>query len=334
MTQVALVGGAHIHTPSFINRLNARDDIAVKYVWDHDADRASARAEALSSRAVREVVEIWEDASVAAVINCAETDRHEPLVVGAASAGKHMFVEKPLGLGASDSRAMADAIEEAGVLFQTGYFRRSDPIHRFLKAQVEAGSFGHITRFRHTNCHAGSLRGIFDTEYRWMADPAQAGGGGFLDLGTHSLDILLWLMGEVTSVTAHVASATNRYGDCDEYGEGLIQFANGAIGSLGAGWVDVAHPVDVLLSGTEGHAAVVDGQLYLQSANVPGADGKRPWTDLPDAGPHSFDVFLDAVTGKDTVPLIGAREAAVRSAVMEAMYAAAREGTWATPQPV
>ena len=334
MTQVALVGGAHIHTPGFIKRLNARADITVKYVWDHDVGRAARRAEALNSRTVSDVCEIWNDATVAAVINCAETDRHEPLVVAAAQAGKHMFVEKPLGLGWADSRTMAQAIESAGVLFQTGYFRRSDPIHQLLKKQVEAGSFGRITRFRHSNCHAGSLRGIFDTEYRWMADPSQAGGGGFLDLGTHSLDILLWLMGDVTSVTAHVASATRRYGDCDEYGEGLIQFGNGAIGSLAAGWVDVAHPVDVLLSGTEGHAAVVEGKLYLESSNIPGADGQKPWTDLPEAGPHSFDMFLDAVACKDTVPLVGAREAAVRSAVMEAMYVAAREGTWVAPERV
>jgi predicted dehydrogenase len=245
-----------------------------------------------------------------------------------------MFVEKPLGIGSSDSGIMADAIERAGVLFQTGYFRRSDPVHRFLKAHVEAGSFGRITRFRHTNCHSGSLRGIFDGEYAWMADPSQAGGGGFLDLGTHSLDILLWLMGPVTTVTARIGVATGRYGTCDEFGEGLIQFASGAVGSLAAGWVDVAHPVDLLLSGTEGHAAVVNRQLFFESANVPGADGKRPWADLPDAGPHSFDAFLDAITGEDSVPLVGAREAAVRSAVMEAMYAGAEQERWVPPEPV
>jgi predicted dehydrogenase len=334
MNTIALVGGAHIHTPGFIKRLNARQDLNVKYVWDHDIGRARARADALGARVIDDVSGIWEDETIVAVVNCAETDRHEPLVIDAASAGKHMFVEKPLGLGAADSRAMADAIEDAGVIFQTGYFRRGDPIHLLLKSLVANGSFGTITRFRHSNCHSGSLRGIFDGEYRWMADPAQAGGGGFLDLGTHSLDILLWLMGDVERVTAHVSVATGRYGECDEYGEGLLEFGSGAIGSLAAGWVDVAHPVDVLLSGTEGHAAVVNGQLFLESSQVEGADGKEPWTDLPAASPHSFDVFLDAISGQDTIPLVGAREAAERSAVMEAMYAAARDGAWVAPAPV
>jgi predicted dehydrogenase len=334
MIKVALVGGAHIHTPGFIKRLNERLDVTVKYVWDHDADRAERRAEPLAAQTVADVGAIWADDEVKAAVICSETDRHAPLVLAGAAAGKHLFVEKPLGIGAEDARAMADAIERAGVLFQTGYFMRGDPIHRFLKAQLEVGSFGQVTRYRHSNCHAGSLKGYFDTEWRWMADPAQAGGGAFGDLGTHALDIMLWLMGDVAQVTASVAVATGRYGDCDEYGEGLLKFANGVIGSLAAGWVDVAHPFSLLLSGTEGHAYVLNGQLYFQSSQVPGADGQTPWTDLPEPWPHAFDLFLDAVIGQDDVPLVGAREAAVRSAVMEAMYEAARQQAWIAPEPV
>ena len=337
MVQVALVGGAHIHAPGFIDRLNARRDVTVKYVWDHDADRAERRAAALHARTVPDVNEIWADGDVVAAVICAETNRHERLVLAGAAAGKHLFVEKPLGMGARDAFAMAEAIEQAGVLFQTGYALRGDPAHQFLKAQLEAGSFGQVTRFRHTNCHAGSLKGLFDTEWRWMADVTQAGCGAFGDLGTHSLDILLWMMAasspdDVTSVTASVAVATGRYGDCDEYGEGLLKFSNGAIGSLAAGWVDVAHPVQLVLSGTEGHAVVFNRQLYFRSDRVAGADGRAAWTDLPAPWPHAFDLFLDALTGREDVPLVTAREAALRSAVMEAMYVAARQGTWVKPE--
>ncbi|MCH7478612.1 MAG: hypothetical protein IIA14_11010 [SAR324 cluster bacterium] len=139
---------------------------------------------------------------------------------------------------------------------------------------------------------------------------------------------------EVESVTASVHTATERYGDVDEYGEGLIRFASGAVGSLAAGWVDVAHPVNIIVSGTEGHAHVVNGELFLKSSRVDGADGKTPWTDLPAEWPHAFDLFLDAVTGRADVPLVTAREAAVRSAVMEAFYTGAREGRWVAPEEV
>lgn len=328
ITNLALIGGAHIHTPGFIKRVNARDDVAVKYVWDHDADRAKRRAEDLNAEVISDLDIVWKDAATPAVIICSETNRHEPLVLAAAKAKKHLFVEKPLGMGKADANRMADAIEKARVIFQTGYFMRGQPIHRFLKDQIAAGAFGTITRYRGSNCHSGSLGGWFDTEWRWMADMEQAGCGAFGDLGTHSLDIMLWLMGEVNSVTANLDIATARYGDCDEYGEGMLKFANGAVGTLAAGWVDVANPVKLLISGTEGHAHVINGDLYFQSKKVEGADGKEPWTDLPEAWPHAFELFLDAVTGTPDVPLVTAREAAYRSIVMEAMYAAAKKQTW------
>ena len=326
--QVALIGGAHIHTPGFIKKLNERRGVKVKYVWDHDAGRAQQRAEALNAPLARSLAQVWQDPEVTAAIICSETNRHEELVLAGAAAGKHLFVEKPLGLGKVDSERMAAAVERAGVLFQTGYFNRGNPVYRFLKAELAAGRLGQVTRLRMCNCHAGSLKGWFDTEWRWMADPAVAGCGAFGDLGTHALDIMLWLLGDVTRVTADIEVATGRYGDCDEFGEGLLHFASGAAGSLAAGWVDMANPVSLVLSGTSGHAHVVDGQLFYACEAVPGADGKSPWKDLAEPLPHAFDLFLDAISGQVNVPLVPVREAAYRSAVMEALYQGASEQAW------
>jgi predicted dehydrogenase len=331
MTQVALIGCAHIHTPGFVNRLRQRSDVTVKHVWDHQPDRAKKWAADLSASTVSTLDPVWADGDIDGVIICSETNRHEDLVLAAAAAKKHLFVEKPLGIGPADAFRMAAAIDEAGVLFQTGYFQRGHPTNQFIRAAIQQGHFGKITRIRHSNCHAGSLKGWFDTDWRWMADLEQAGVGAFGDLGTHSLDILLWLMGDVVKVTANIDVATGRYGDCDEYGEGLIKFANGAIGTLAAGWVDVAHPVSVIVSGTEGHALVINDQLYFQSDHVAGADGKQPWTDLPPAWPHAFELFLDALTGQANVPLVSAHEAAVRSAVMGALYEGHARQTWIAP---
>ncbi|MBZ0295101.1 MAG: Gfo/Idh/MocA family oxidoreductase, partial [Anaerolineae bacterium] len=317
MVQTALVGCGHIHTPGFVKRINERSDVKAKYVWDHDRDRAEKYAADLNAQVVADLSTIWNDDEISSVMICSETDRHQTLVPPAAEAKKHMFVEKPLGIAAKDAYAMAKVIEDAGVLFQTGYFMRGNPFHRFIKTHIEQGSFGKITRVRHSNCHAGSLNGWFDTDWRWMADLNQAGVGGFGDLGTHSLDILLWWLGDVEQVTAQIEVVTGRYGDCDETGEGLMRFANGVIGTLAAGWVDVANPVTLVVSGTEGHAHVDSGKLYVKSSHIDGADGSGPWTDLPELQPHAFELFFDAVVGKD-VSLVTPHEAALRSAVMEA----------------
>ncbi len=330
MATVALVGAAHIHTPGFVKKMADRPDVNVKCVWDHDAERAKKNADPLDARVVDSVEQIIGDDEITAAVICSETNRHVDLVEPLAKAGKHLFVEKPLAADAASSHAMARAIREAGVLFQTGYFMRGNPVSQFIKQEIEAGHFGKVTRVRHNNCHHGSIGGWFDTDWRWMADPAIAGVGGFGDLGTHSLDILLWWMGPAERCTADINVVLGNYGDCDESGEGLIKFANGAVGTLGAGWVDVADPVKLLVYGTEGMAYQAGGKLYYKSNHVEGAEGGE-WTDLPDAWPHAFDLFLDAINGAKDVPLVPVEEAAHCAAVMEALYKGAEQKAWVEP---
>ena len=330
--QVALIGCAHIHTPGFVKRLQDRDDVQVAYVWDHDVVRATGWADALGAKVIAEPAIAFDDNKVDGVVICSETNRHEELVMPAVAAHKHLFVEKPLGFGADDAQRMAQAIDAAEVIFQTGYFQRGHPAHLFIKQQIENGSFGKITRLRHSNCHNGSLGDWFTPKWLWMTDKAQAGVGAFGDLGTHSLDIMMWLLGDVTQATASIQVATGRYGDCDEYGEGLLEFANGAVGSIAAGWVDVTHPVNLIISGTTGHAYVANGDVYFKSEQVEGAIGDEPWLDLPVAWPHAFELYLDALVGKDDVPLVSVHEAAARSSVMEALYLAAEGKKWVAPK--
>ena len=339
MMTVGFAGCAHIHTPGFIRMIKGRTDVKVKSVWDHNVERAKQRAAELQAVVVTDPREIWKDAEIQAVIIASETDRHEELARACAKAKKHLFVEKPLGMGSRDGYTMAKAIDKAGVIFQTGYFMRGDPMHRFLREQIQQGTFGKITRVRGSNCHAGALKGWFDSrpndavgDWRWMADPNVSGCGAFGDLGTHSLDILIWLMGEIEAVAAHVDNGTARYLNCDETGEALIRFANGTIGTLAAAWDDLANPASLIISGTEAHAAVINGKLYLTSGKIEGADGKQPWTMLPEPLPHAFELFLNAVGGEAGVPLVTAQEAAYRSAVMEAMYKAAKGGRWVRPK--
>lgn len=328
MISLVLVGCAHIHTPGFVKMLQKRTDAKVKCVWDHDGSRAERWARELSAAAVQDVCDIWRDQEIQAVIVCSQTNRHLPLVTAAANAGKHLFVEKPLGLGAKDAWAMADAIRRAGVKFQTGYMSRSRPVVQFLKNHVQAGTFGKITRVRASNCHGGAIHGWFDGEWRWMADVKQAGCGAFGDLGTHCLDILLWLFGEVEAVVAVIDNGTARYPDCDETGEAIIRFKNGLIGTLAAAWDDLANPVQYLISGTKAHAAIINDQLYMTCPRL-GLDGKEPVgaDQLPPGWPHALELFLDAVTGKD-VSLVSVREAAYCCQVMEAIYESARRGAW------
>jgi predicted dehydrogenase len=341
MATIAFVGCAHIHTPGFVKRLRERSgfpssDVQVKYLWDPNPVRSEHTAQTLGQgEVVSNVKTIWKDPSIDGVVICSETDAHKKLVLAAAKAGKHMFVEKPLGLGSRDSLQMARAVGAAGVKFQTGYFSRSLAVYRFIRQEIEAGRFGTITRAQAWNCHSGALGDWFATkpnepalDWRWMADPKRAGCGAFGDLGTHMLDILMWLLGDIEAVTAIIRPVINRYEGCDETGQAMIRFASGVTGSLTAGWVDVANPVTLMVAGTQAHASVINGQLFYACKEIPGADGKTPM-ELPEdmTLPHAFNLFIDALNGKD-VPLVSVHEAAARVRVMEAMYTASRKGRW------
>ncbi|MBC7808189.1 MAG: Gfo/Idh/MocA family oxidoreductase [Akkermansiaceae bacterium] len=328
---VAFVGAGHIHTPGFMGTIQKRyaDTVSVKYVYDHDQARAEKCAAELGATATTDVAVITNDGDVTAAIVCSETNRHEALVLPLAAAKKHLFIEKPIGIAAADARKIADAVGMAGVLFQTGYFRRGDAKMQFLKKAVAEGKFGTITRARGSNCHGGALGGWFDGEWRWMADVTQSGCGGFGDLGTHLLDILLWLFGEVETVTAHLSNGTNRYG-CDEWGEGVLRFKNGTVATLAAGWNDITNPAELEICGTEGHAIIFNGQLYLSGkAFGEGVSDEQPYTEIGAGVPAGLDAFLDAlITGEKSPALVTVEEAAYRNVVMEALYKAAKEEAW------
>jgi predicted dehydrogenase len=332
-TTLALVGCAHIHVPGFAKHLADRPDVRVKWAWDPDPARVARWGAVVKARTAASVDEILADPEVQGVVVLSETTRHRELVEAAAAAKKHLFVEKPLGVTGAESRAMADAIEKAGVLFTTGYFMRADPKILFLREQVAKGAFGRITRAAAWNCHGGSLGGWFDEKpgnvaetWRWMADPKVAGVGGFGDLGTHSLDILMWLLGPVRSVTAEVRVVTGRYGDCDETGTALLRMEEGVVATLVAGWVDVENPVTLQIAGTEGHAVVFRDQLLFASKNVPGSSLAQPVTGLAAGPKEPLHQWVDAVGGAAGQPLVTPREAAARVVAMEAAYASARSG--------
>lgn len=327
----AFLGVAHIHTPGFIKRLNDRQsEIRVKSVYDVDPARARKRAgEMPGAEYVSTPEAIFDDVEIDAVVICSETVQHKVLVEGAAAAGKHMFCEKPIGIASADALAMADAVKQAGVTFQTGFFMRGDPAHQFVKREVAAGNLGKITRIRYSNCHDAALGGWFDPEWMWLADKKLAGGGAMLDLGAHPLDLIvdtyLQTEGEVVDVAAKLGNRGGRYGsEIDEYGTALLTFASGATAVIEASWVDrrLRSPIEVF--GTEGQIQIVDGGVRYFSNLVDGADGKSPVADLPPAAPHAFDLFWDKLLGKPLgVPLIGVDQAALGSTVMERIYQAA-----------
>ncbi|MBS1706138.1 MAG: Gfo/Idh/MocA family oxidoreductase [Armatimonadetes bacterium] len=318
--RLAWIGIKHIHTPGFSAEVVKRG-FGCAGVYDEDADAAAKAAEKLGGQ-VASLSSLAEDTSVDAYVITSETFRHLGLVRAVADAGKPIFVEKPIGVSGEASTAIADILVSKGIVFQTGYFMRGGDAVQTLRKMLQQGLFGTVTRVRGSICHNGALGGWFDTDWRWMADRKRAGVGAFGDLGTHGLDLLMWLFGDVVAATGALSMGTARYEGCDEYGEGLLKFSSGAIGTLTASWDDIANPIRLQIAGTEGHA-LLNGEL-----KVAGKDGKfEVVTDLEPAVAGGFNAFLDAVEGKDA-ELVTPQEAVARDRVMDAIYRGAETESW------
>jgi len=326
---LAMVGGAHIHAPGFANRMADAGNVNTLYVWDPDQEVAQERQQVTGGEIADSPEEIFNDPDVDGVVICSQTNLHSKLVPAAASAGKHLFVEKPVGLNGSEAAQIASAVEQAGVLFQTGYFMRSSGVNRHIRSLLQEGTLGDITRLRLSNVHSGAIGGWFDTDWFWMTDTEQAGVGAFGDLGSHVMDLLLWFMegDSPLKCTGYVNEVLERYPTSDEYGEGMVTFESGAVATIAGGWVDHANPNQIEISGTRGHLRVTNRELFVTAPDSD-MDGSEPVTDLPDDLKHPIELFFDAVAGVPDVPLISADEAAAVNKVITEIYSAHRQGTW------
>jgi predicted dehydrogenase len=325
MAGLAFIGVAHIHTRGFMSRVSEHPDVSVVSMFDDDAHYTEKALEwapdAVVAASVEEALAV---PGVDAIVVCTQTLKHQAVIAQVVATGKPIFIEKPIGFAVEDALAIADLVAESGNVFQTGYFMRGIGELRRVKELVDAGAFGQITRVRASNCHRGALGGWFDGDMRWMADPKQSGVGGFGDLGTHMLDILIWMFGDAERVTGRIGLGTARYEGCDETGEAILVFKNGVVATLAAGWDDITDPQTFMVSGTELHASVVYGKLKLTKLDGP-YEGELE--DACTSAPAGFDAFLTVCTG-GTADLVGVREAAYRNVVMQAVYDGADKSTW------
>jgi len=160
-------------------------------VCDHDEALARKVAEPLDAAVFTDGATMFNEAEIEAVYICVPPHSHEDLEVTAAQKGLHLFVEKPVNLFLPEALAARDAILAAGVLSQTGYQLRYMAHFRQLRdllADREVGTAS-VSRW-------GGAPGK-----DWWRRYDQ-GGGQLVEMATHQVDMLRWLMGEVESVSA------------------------------------------------------------------------------------------------------------------------------------
>jgi len=166
-----------------------------------------------------------------AVVNVlTPTGHHLAGVLEVAAAGKHAVVEKPLALSIEDSLRMVEACREAGTeLFVVKQNRFNQPIRKLYEA-LQAGRFGKIVMAT-VRVRWKRDQGYYDKD-AWRGTRA-FDGGVLANQASHHLDLLLWLVGDVESVSAYTARRLVEV-ETEDTAVAILRFAGGALGVVEA----------------------------------------------------------------------------------------------------
>ena len=131
-------------------------------------------------------------------------DMHHDIAIAAARAGKMVMCEKPLGRNATESEAMVDAVEQAGVPNMVWYNYRRIPAVTLLRQLIDEGKLGRIFHYRAKFLQDWTISQDLPQggEGLWRLDVNVAGSGVTGDLLAHCIDTALWLNGPISEVTA------------------------------------------------------------------------------------------------------------------------------------
>jgi predicted dehydrogenase len=274
---------------------------------DREPSRVAHATEVLGYAAgTTDYVEVLADERIEVVSICSPNFLHAEMAIAAARAGKHFWIEKPVGRGVDETRAVAAAVAEAGVITSIGFNYRHVPVVEHLRRLIADGRLGTITNVR-ARFFAG-----YSADPRsplsWRFTRRLAGSGVLGDLGSHAADLCTYLVGPITEVAAVTsivhrqrpipATATIGHAAAIEDGElgpvenedyagALVRFADGAVGTVEASRVavgpDCAYGIEIY--GTAG-SAMWDFERMGELRLFTGQGTAEPGYATVNANPH------------------------------------------------
>ncbi len=326
MPGIAIASFAHVHTEGYARELAQLPEVKIVGIWDEEPERGKAAAQRYQTSFEPNLEKLLQQEEVEGVVLCSPTSMHREIVEACARYKKAVFCEKPLAVNTQEAKAIVKTVEESGILFLMCFPSRTRPEALLAKRIVEEKLIGEITQARASTGHSAALDDWWKPG-NWFRDPLRAGGGGFLDLGVHRMDLLRWLLGKPRCVTARIVNFTGKY-EVDDSGIAVIEFASGTLASLDAGWVRRSGASPLELYGTEGFYAIGypgRGPLFqstaLEYAHLKGQLEVQlgPGLDSP------LRQFVQCLTEKKA-PSITVYDGYNATELMEACYRSSQEG--------
>ena len=212
-----------VHVRNIARQIPEADLVAI---CDIRLEVAQAVADGLDiQRVVKDYHELLADPEIEAILIATSTNTHAFIMKDVASAGKHIFCEKPLALGLEEIDEALVVVAKAGVKLQVGFNRRFDKSFQQVRAIVASGEIGRpcILRITDRDPEVPALEFL------------RVSGGMFLDQTIHDFDMARFQVGEIEEVYAIggvlIEPELKEFGDIDT-NVVTLKFANGAVGAI------------------------------------------------------------------------------------------------------
>lgn len=279
-------------------------------------------------------------APVDVVVICTPSGLHVLLAEEALAAGKHVVIEKPLDVSLPRAReilALSRRAEQDGLVVSVISQHRFDPASRAVAEAAHSGAFGRLTS------GLASVAWWRSQEYydsgQWRGTWELDGGGAVMNQGVHTVDLLVWFLGQPVEIDARTALLAHERVEVEDIAVATIRFESGALAVLHA--TTAAYPglsVRLQVHGDRGSAIIDDDQLeYFGTADT---DGNRaadlvPASDLRcgDRGPDQFVIghfrqYDDIVAAirERRAPGVTVADAFLSLAVVRSVYLSATLG--------
>ena len=352
LIKVGIIGCGGIangkHMPS-LAKVTDCDMVAFCDIIPERAEKAAKEYGTPDAKVYSDYKELLKDPEIEVVHVCTPNRSHSFITVDALEAGKHVMCEKPMAINSEEAKKMIDAANRTGKKLTIGYQSRFRDDSMYMKQEAEDGTFGDIYYAKATALRRRAVPtwGVFLNEY-------EQGGGPLIDIGTHALDLTLWMMdnykpkycvGTAYHKLNKDVNQGNMWGNWDpekftveDSAFGFIVMENGATIVLESAWalntLDVREAV-TSVCGTLAGADMMNGlringirhgrqyvmEPSFKAGGVAFNDGKKGES----AADREERLWIEAVRN-DTEPLTKPEQAYCVTRILEGIYESAKSG--------
>ncbi len=263
-----------------------------------------------------------------AVTICTPSGTHLEYGKMAAEAGKHVIMEKPIEVTVKRGKELIECCRQNGVKLAVIYQNRFIDGAVQMKRALDDGKLGKPVLAR------AAVKWYRDQEYYtesgWRGTLKLDGGGAVINQAIHTLDLLIWLLGDVESVSAFKDTLTHPGIEAEDNAVAAMKFENGAMGVFEASTsVMPAQPRIIEINGTKATAVLTDDHLQIKQKHE--EKGKNEKKDISSgsesplsgmtAGPHQkqYQQIVDAILS-DSEPAVSGEDSLRSLALAEAIY--------------